>query len=791
MHGRGSGLALAALVGYVASATLTGCPKGQPVLACQIDEDCKAYGAVCSSGFCELSFNVSVSSPGDGAATNGVVRLSALVTAPIGSNADTPSPPAEVQFTVDDDPLVKVPPPYSYDWNTTDFAQGQHEVRAVVIAGTAEYKSPPIHVVVDRIPPDAPTVTAPASSNDSSAVTLSGVTETGTTVSISEGGRVLQQSLASGAGPSTGLSPWTLELTLGQGTYHLQIVATDPAGNASAAAQTTVVVSHLPPMPVIYVAAHTRSTVVPVTGTAEASATVALSVDGASPQQVPVDGAGHWSTTVSGLSEGTHTLSAQATDALGNVSPQVTASVAVDRTRPQVASTTPGSSAVNVWTRDAIRVTFTEVMDASTFVSSTPSSTGTVTYSTGSGGVQGVDLSLSTDGKTLTIVPPLPDVSHGSTSATVSLKATSITDLAGNVLLVQASIDQLGPPYTWSWTIPDWQDLSSSALRVTFFGDVPPIRLVVDAAGTPTVGFPTSAFNGTARTWNGSQWIAPHSMGDVSYSGDRFSGPTLVLDPAGSPVIGDDDRGVAHWDGTNWEQHNVTGSFVTVAADATGVIAELILYNPQVFTEAPPPRIERWDPLSLWATLSSPPSGTGFLITFDAQNRLVAAGCTTVGNTAVINQSFWSNGAWSMGPSFPPFPAPCSSLRTIILTRPDDAVVLSISGVFSKASPGGDWATLGNILPRGNAPGCSANLCDGTSTVDSQGGTYRAWMDATAGGGVQKWVNGAWVSLGGTLLPATGNVIMPPIIAAGPTGMVTAIWPSPSGDTIIKRYNGY
>ncbi|MBG5756065.1 BapA prefix-like domain-containing protein [Pseudomonas aeruginosa] len=177
--------------------------------------------------------------------------------------------------------------------------------------------SAPASVTVDAVAPATPVV------NPSNGTTLSGTAEPGSTVTLTDGnGAPIGQVTADGSGnwsftPSTALPNGTV----------VNATATDPSGNTSPGASTTVD-SQAPAAPLVDPSNGTT-----ISGTAEPGASVTLTDGSGNPiGQVTADGSGNWSfTPTTPLADGT-VVNATATDAAGNTSGQ--ASVTVDGVAP-------------------------------------------------------------------------------------------------------------------------------------------------------------------------------------------------------------------------------------------------------------------------------------------------------------------------------------------------------------------------------------------------------------------------------------------------------------------------
>jgi VCBS repeat-containing protein len=231
---------------------------------------------------------------------------------------------------------------------TTTLASGPHSftAQATDAAGNTSVSSTSFSLTVDTTPPALPVLTSIVDDVGNAATpianggitndaqpTLSGTAEAGSTVKIFDNGVQIGSVTATGGAWSFTPSP-----ALSNGAHTLTFTATDAVGNASAPTAGYVInVDTLPPAaPVISsVIDDVGSVTGPVTGTnptndtrptlsgtAEANATVRI-YDGITlVGTVTADGSGNWTLpqTTTALAEGTHNLTATATDAAGNTS---------------------------------------------------------------------------------------------------------------------------------------------------------------------------------------------------------------------------------------------------------------------------------------------------------------------------------------------------------------------------------------------------------------------------------------------------------------------------------------
>ena len=209
------------------------------------------------------------------------------------------------------------------------------------------------NATVDSVAPATPLVTSAALSN-SATPTLTGSAEAGATVTLSVGGATYTTTADGSGAWSVNLAtatPTTGTLSLNaNGSNAVSVTARDTAGNVSATpgTQTLVLDTTAPASPLVTSAALSNSATPTLTGSAEAGATVTLSVGGAT-YTTTADGSGGWSVnlatatpttgTLSLNANGSNAVSVTARDTAGNVSATPgTQTLVLDTTAPA----TPG-----------------------------------------------------------------------------------------------------------------------------------------------------------------------------------------------------------------------------------------------------------------------------------------------------------------------------------------------------------------------------------------------------------------------------------------------------------------
>ncbi|HDI4959167.1 TPA: BapA prefix-like domain-containing protein [Salmonella enterica] len=238
-------------------------------------------------------------------------------------------------------------------WNLT--------ATATDAAGNTSTASEIRSFTIDTTPPAAPVIdtvydgTGPITGNlspgqitDEARPVISGTREANTTLRLYDNGTLLAEI------PADNSSSWryTPDTSLATGNHIITVIAVDAAGNASPVSDSVnFVVDTTPPLtpvitsvsddqaPGLGTIANGQSTNDPTptfSGTAEAGATITLYENGMVVGTTTAQPDGAWSVSTSTLASGTHVITAVATDAAGNSSPNSTAfTLMVDTTAPQ------------------------------------------------------------------------------------------------------------------------------------------------------------------------------------------------------------------------------------------------------------------------------------------------------------------------------------------------------------------------------------------------------------------------------------------------------------------------
>ena len=213
----------------------------------------------------------------------------------------------------------------AWTYTTGTLASGAHSFTATATAsGSTSAASAALSVTVDTHVPAAPVITAVSPDTGvagdaitaANILTLAGLAEANSTVTVYDGATLLGTTAANGSGA------WTyITKALADGLQIFTATATDVAGTTSASSSLIgVVVDTTPPAAPIITTDTTVNNSTTLGGTAEANSTVRVYDGTTLLNSVLANNSGIWSYTTGPLAGSTHVFTARATDVAGNMS---------------------------------------------------------------------------------------------------------------------------------------------------------------------------------------------------------------------------------------------------------------------------------------------------------------------------------------------------------------------------------------------------------------------------------------------------------------------------------------
>ena len=205
--------------------------------------------------------------------------------------------------------------------NFFGYASAPASKTAVINSGSAPPPSAPTAPTIASFSQDSGTVGDHITSDNTP--TLTGSAGANSTIAVFDGATQIGSATANSSGA------WTFTTAaLSNGTHNFSATATGAGGTSPASSTFAITVDTVAPSaPVETGDSIVNGNQVQITGTAEANSTVQVYDGTALVGTATVGSTGAWSATTSALSNGTHSLTAKATDAAGNVS---TASAPLD-----------------------------------------------------------------------------------------------------------------------------------------------------------------------------------------------------------------------------------------------------------------------------------------------------------------------------------------------------------------------------------------------------------------------------------------------------------------------------
>ncbi|KAB8141140.1 hypothetical protein F8S13_20255 [Chloroflexia bacterium SDU3-3] len=336
------------------------------------------------------------------------------------------------------------------------------EIRITIVSLAGALVSQDVYYAVVQSAPPAPTITTPASgaSLNSATPTISGSAAAGITVTVKEG----STTLCTTTSDVNGLWSCTPSVALSQGSHTITATATNMAGSAVSGSRSFTVDTSAPSAPSIgspSAGASSSSSQPTISGTAEAGSTVTVKESSTTLCTATTNGSGVWSCTPSvALSEGSHTITATATDAAGNTSAASgSRSFTVDTSAPSAPSI--GSPAAGV-----------SSSSSQPTISGTAEAGSTVTVKEGSTTL----CTATADGSGVWSCTPSVALSEGGHTITATA-----TDAAGNTSAASGSRN-----FTVDTTAPSAPNIGSPSAG-SLSGGQPTISGTAEAGSTVTV----------------------------------------------------------------------------------------------------------------------------------------------------------------------------------------------------------------------------------------------------------------------------------------------------------------
>ncbi|MFL5348931.1 MAG: Ig-like domain-containing protein [Hyalangium sp.] len=516
----------------------------------------------------------------------------------------------------------------------------------------------------------------------------------------------------------------------------------------------------------------------------------------------------HWDTTAK--PEGSYTLRATARRGTQTFTSE-TREVVVDRTPPQVVLRTPSPGAQDVSVRQAIRMTFSEPINAGSLSDTTVH---LLLQSAGDPVELAKMLSLSEDGAELTVIPG----SRPSAPNELSITLGALADRAGNLFSNSSA---------WSWDYPVWLPVGGALSALPEDGGITTTpaespALALDGQGKPTVAWlerlpnrtDSSQASAFVQRWNGTAW---ESLGGavLDSSTISFAGPpTLEVDGANRVVVGAYNIVgpyvfIAAWEG-HWQElgrlTNGAGGSIkskpSLQFDDTE--SPLVVWSQDDGSpyQYPPPTsniyVDQWSGTQ-WNAVEQlrayPQQGTGAVgavLKIGSANQTVVACSEFDGTTASIYVSRRSAEGWSSvgSPLSAMAGATSAQQPSLQLDAAGNPVVAwkefnegaNSSNLYVSRWTGVAWEAVGD---RVNLDSGIAQADDPVLAVDASGNPIVAWVGNdgnTTNIYVHRWIQGHWEQQGGALSANPGKTgAAHPSLRIDPEGVPVVAWDEADG----------
>ncbi|WNG35791.1 hypothetical protein F0U61_20515 [Archangium violaceum] len=513
--------------------------------------------------------------------------------------------------------------------------------------------------------------------------------------------------------------------------------------------------------------------------------------------------------------EGEYQLTARATVG-GTTFNSAPRTIVVDHTAPKVSTRAPAPGATSVSVRDTIQVSFDEAMKASSLTDAS------VVLSTVGTSNIAKTLSLSTDGKTLTISPSVPLSLPAEVSITLGTATAPLMDLAGNTLVSSPA---------WSFTMPTWLPLGGAISAVTGNTPAENVAMKVGTDGNPVIAWSES--NGSTkniyvRRWTGTKWEdLATAMSAVAETGTHADMPALTMDASNRPIVvwqeltapsGPTNLYGRRWNGSTWESlpdipavtssdlrryeprvaFDSTGNLVISASSYNGANVEVLMFKLNTSTntwiDVSPPR---------QSDLIAPSSPA---LAMDARgNWFVAyhAHSESLGQFGIVVQKRDAYGTWSpqMGNAVTS-PSKHKAHQASIAVDGASAPFIAWKETQEWDSPdstihaanwnGSSWQLMGSLVSSGTTASSNPSLI-----IGRDGFPLIAWSGYAAPETsiwVSRWNGSTWQQVGSRLSAAAGTSTagFRPTLGLDKNGQPLVAWHESDGtvsNVYVYRYN--
>lgn len=508
--------------------------------------------------------------------------------------------------------------------------------------------------------------------------------------------------------------------------------------------------------------------------------------------------------------EGEYPLTARAT--VGGITfNSAIRTIVVDHTAPTVATRTPAPGATSVSVRDPLQVSFdealkaTSVTDASVVLSTAGTSNITKT------------LSLSADGKTLTISPSTP-LPQAEVTVTLGTPTAPLTDLAGNAL---------APSSTWSFTLPAWLPLGGAISAAPGTTAAENVTMKVGTDGNPVIAWSES--DGTTkniyvRRWDGTNWQPiGNALSATSGTGTHADRPALLLDTQNRPIIVWDENlnnaspfhiHGSRWTGTVWEalpaftrapdESRVNAS---IALDKTGSILvsvnEILNGNQAVGIYRLAPSSSAWESESNSLPSYSQPLLTEFATDalgnwFITLNSVDSDGVKDYRSLPVLKKTPSSTWTPQGAPLISPAKNYCVAASLVVGgdNQPriawEESDTSTTSSIHAAYYDGSSWKMYNDTVHTGTTSNKTPSLVmghDGNPMV-----AWSGYASPEQSIWVRRWTGSTWQQMGSRLSAVTGPTTsgFQPVLALDKNGQPLVAWHESDGtvsNIYVYRYN--